>query len=69
VLKGATRNSLEEGSLWDPLQAAVLARSLLWRGFSMGCSFLQGTSTCSHVGSSIGCRETTCIAMLFSTGC
>lgn len=34
---------------------AAPARSPIWYGLSMGCRLLQGTSTCSGVGSSRGC--------------
>lgn len=58
------------------------AESLLQCGVSTGCSFLQGTSTCSIMGPSLvcrrisappwtatGCRETTCTVMSFARGC
>lgn len=38
-----------------PSWAAVPARSLLQCRFSVGCIFIQGTSTCCSVGSSMGC--------------
>lgn len=34
-------------------------------GLSMGCSFLQLISTCSGVGTSMGCRVTICSSMVF----
>lgn len=57
-------------------------RSLLQCGLLTGCSFLQGTSTCSSTGSSMSCRAeicstvdlygsrgTNCLTMVVSTGC
>jgi len=41
-----------------------LARSLLLHSISISCSFLQGTSTCSGVWSSMGCRGTTMVSSL-----
>lgn len=35
----------------------------------IGCSFLQSTSTWSDVGSFKGCKGTTCVTMVFFTGC
>lgn len=48
---------------------AVPARNLLQHELSMGYSFLQGTSTCSSVASSMGCRRTNCVIMIFSVVC
>ncbi|KAK4810786.1 hypothetical protein QYF61_008758 [Mycteria americana] len=45
-------------------RAAVPARGLLQRRLSTGCSFLQSTSTCSSMGSSIGCRVDICSTMV-----
>jgi len=45
-------------------QVPVPARSLLLHGLSMGCSFLQGTSTCCGVGSSMGCRVDICSSVV-----
>jgi len=64
------------------LCAAVCDKSLLWHGLSTGCHFVQGTSTCCSVASSMGCRRiaappltsvvcmgTTCVTVIFSAGC
>jgi len=69
-------------SVGSPPQAAGPARSLLQCELPMDCSFLQGTSTCSSMGSStgcrwissppwssMGCRGTACLTMVFSKGC
>ncbi|KAK4826739.1 LOW QUALITY PROTEIN: hypothetical protein QYF61_010992 [Mycteria americana] len=58
------------------------ARSLLQRGLPTGSQPLSGTCTCSSVGSSMGCRwipappltsmgcrGTACLTMVFTTGC
>lgn len=44
-------------------QTTVLARSLLWRRLSMGCSFIQGTSACLLVGTSTCWRMDICSAV------
>ena len=68
---------------WAPLHRATGAdRSLLQHGLSMGSQLPSGTSTCSNVGSAMGCRwvsappwtsmdcrGTTCLTMVFTTGC
>lgn len=38
-------------------------------GFPMGHSLLEGTSSCSDVGSSMGCKGTACLTMGYTTGC
>ncbi|KAK4827402.1 hypothetical protein QYF61_017807, partial [Mycteria americana] len=45
-------------------QATVPARSLLLHGLSTGCSFLQGTSTCSGMGSCMGYSVDICSIMV-----
>ena len=73
----------EAAPAWAPLHGATAAdRSLLQHGLSMGSQLPSGTSTCSNVGSSMGCRwmsappwtsmgcrGTTCLTMAFTTGC
>lgn len=63
------------------LRVAASVRSSLQHGISMGCSLLQGTSTCVGVVScmgrrveialtegDMGCRKTTCFTVVFSMG-
>jgi len=63
-------------------QATAPSRSLFQCRLSTGCTFLQRTSTCSSVGSSMGCgwiyappwtsmgcRWTTCVTVAFNMGC
>lgn len=45
--------------------ASVPARNLLQHGLSMDCSFLQVTSTCSCVASSMDYRRKNCVVMIF----
>lgn len=44
-------------------------RSLLQQGHSMGCSFLQGMSTCCGMGFSIGCTVDICFSVVLSPHC
>lgn len=70
------RKNCRSCSVWS----TVPARILLLCGFSMACSFLQGTSTSCDMGSSVGCAVNIFSDMvihgqcggnivLFSTGC
>lgn len=49
--------------------ATASSKSLLLRGFSIGCSFLQGRSACSSAGFSMVCSMGIFSAVVFSTSC
>ena len=65
----------------SPSRSQVLPANLLQRRLSAGSQPPSGTSTCSSIGSSLGCRwisappwttmacrETTCLTMILTTG-
>lgn len=57
-----------EGLSRAGLLSTVLTQSLLLQGLSKGCSLLQATSTCSHMGSSISCSVEICSNMVHHRG-
>lgn len=56
--------------VWTPLhEPQFLPETCSCMGSARGQSLLQGTSICSDMGSSMGCRRITCTTTVFSTGC
>ena len=68
VPHGVTSPASKPASVWAPLSPRVLPGACSSVGFPQGHSLLRA-STCSGMGSSMGCRGTACLTMVFTMGC